>query len=369
MMHSTMLRFPAAALIVCAWCSLSAAKTYTISEGQAIQPVIDKAEPGDIIQVLPGEYPETIVINKPGLTVHGMEFEGTRTTLDGLDKDSTELAAVAISIEADDVICKGFRIRNVTSPAVRASGLSNIEISGLDIDVSGDYGIHLEDIVGLKMHDNTVRGASDSAILINRSQDAVLTDNEAFHNAIGLTLLDNVQVRVDDFTAHANGMGIIIANTKGSEGQGEYTKVTNSRIAHIGTAYSPESVPNSPYYMPGLGIRIVGAWHTEIARCYFENNGSVGILTQQWTGDGDARPFAPRHNYVHHNIYSANGEQPGEHYTDAFPDFEGGDLYWDGEGRRNQWQEADPPEGSLKVFPEDLISKFGGVHTNVMHFL
>lgn len=361
---------PALALvsIVCTWTGVSEAKTFNISEGQSIQAVIDKAEPGDTIQVLPGEYPETIVINKPGLTVHGMEFEGVRATLDGLNKDTTERAALAISIEANDVICKGFRIRNVSSPAVRASDLENIEISGLDIDVNGDFGLHLENIVGLKLIDTTVRGAQDAAIWINLCQDVALADNEAFHSAIGLTLLDSIQVRVDDFTAHNTGMGAVLANTDGNEGKAEYTAFTNSRFIDIGTAHAPESVASSPFYLPGLGIHIVGASHAEVARCYFENNASVGVLTRQWTGVADTRPLGPSHVYVHHNVYSGNGTSPSAAYTKAFPDFPGGDLYWDGQGRRNQWQEADPEEGALKVHPENLISKFGGVHTNVMHF-
>lgn len=368
-MHATILRTLAIVLTVCAWSSFSQATTYTISEGLPIQPVIDKAEPGDTIQVLPGDYNETILINKPGLIVLGMEYEGVRATLDGLNKDSQERASVAISIEADDVVCRGFRLRNVSSPAVKATGRRNIEITGLDIDVIGDFGIHLEDIVGLKLSGTTVRGASDTGILLNRCQDADLSKNEVYRNAIGLALLDGVQIQVNDLTAHTNGMGMIVANTDGGDAKAEYTTITNSRFVNIGTVHTPESATTSAFYMAGLGIRIVGASHTEVARCVFEGNGSVGVLTQQWAGDNDERPVGPRFTYVHHNVYLNNGAQPSDTFSKSFPEFDGGDLYWDGEGRRNQWQEADPASGgTLKVYPENLISKFGGVHTNVMHF-
>ncbi len=73
----------------------------------------------------------------------------------------------------------------------------------------------------------------------------------------------------------------------------------------------------------------------------------------------------PDHTYVHHNTYADNGTAPTEGFKKQFPGVEGCDLYWDGTGVRNQWQE----NTDLKTHPENLVTEQGGVHTDVIHFL
>ncbi|MFP6583752.1 MAG: right-handed parallel beta-helix repeat-containing protein [Candidatus Hydrogenedentota bacterium] len=359
--HTTSLLFGCGML----WASFAVATTYTVSEGMVIQETIDKAVSGDTIQVLPGDYQQAIRIDKDGLTVIGMEFQGIHAVLDGLDVYSTEKAPRAISIEANDVVCDGFHIRNFSSPAVEVLKRSNITLTKLDVHVDGDYGILLEDVTPLQITSTIVRGANEVGIALRRCQDAVLTRCEVYYNRIGVAMWDGVKSRIEGLSAHTNGMGILIANTDGQPEKAEHTLILGARILNTGTIHAPDAKTSAiPDYLQGIGIRIVGASHTEVAHCYFDNNGSVGVLTDQWIGSGDAEPYPAQHTYVHHNHYAGNGKAPSAGYAKAYPEFPGGDLYWDGEGRRNQWQE----NGNLAVYPEKLITKFGGVHTNVMHF-
>ena len=70
------------------------------------------------------------------------------------------------------------------------------------------------------------------------------------------------------------------------------------------------------------------------------------------------------HTYAHHNLYANNGAAPAAEYVKEFAGIPAGDLYWDGLGERNQWQE----NVELKTYPEKLVVKQGGVHTDVIHF-
>jgi len=125
-------------------------------------------------------------------------------------------------------------------------------------------------------------------------------------------------------------------------------------------------------YPLGIGILVWGADHTEVAQCVVSDNAAMGIMTLAFDKDG-ARHLpkdAPRSGppaedvYAHHNTYANNGSAPPTEFTKQFNGIPAGDLYWDGLGEHNQWQE----NTELKTYPEKLVVKQGGVHTKVIHF-
>ncbi len=77
------------------------ALTVPVAPGESIQAAIDRAAPGDIIQIERGHYPGQLRIEKP-LTLRGIN----RPTIDG------ELVANTISVKAEHVIIEGLIIAN-----------------------------------------------------------------------------------------------------------------------------------------------------------------------------------------------------------------------------------------------------------------
>ena len=96
----TVLR-PCRAAALCAWLALTGlapalAATWTVRPGERIQAAIDRAAPGDTVEVQRGRYTERLRIDKP-LTLRGLE----RPTVSGGDQGDT------IRVGAPDVTLEG----------------------------------------------------------------------------------------------------------------------------------------------------------------------------------------------------------------------------------------------------------------------
>ena len=57
--------------------------TLKVSPGMKIQDAIDAANPGDVIEIEPGIYHETLTLDVSDLTLRGLEADGERAVLDG----------------------------------------------------------------------------------------------------------------------------------------------------------------------------------------------------------------------------------------------------------------------------------------------
>ena len=342
---------------------ISAATTYTVSPGMSIQALIDQAAPGDTIQILPGDYFETIKISTPNLHLLGMDFEGEHATLIGYNKETVERLSNPITIEADDVICEGLHVRDFAGAGIVLKDRARVTLKNLDIVATEDDAIRVEDSTEITIDGCVLRSGGHIGLSLRRCQGVNVTRCETYRNALGVELLDGLQIRLDELSIHSNAMGILLANTRGAEGAADHTMITNTRIQN-NVAVADLTSP-STYFLAGVGMRIVGATNTQVARCFVEGNSTYGIITESFPGNDDAKASPAEFTYIHHNQYAGNAFAPSEAYTTAYSDIPAGDLYWDSQGRRNQWQEADEP----KTFPEKLITQFGGLHTGGMNFL
>jgi parallel beta-helix repeat protein len=90
----------------------------------SIQAAVDAAQPGDVIRVCPDVYPETVTIDKP-LTLLGRvgAVEAVDCFADTVGVDSTRQAivdpaaaafSVALKLEADDVVLRGFVVQGAS---------------------------------------------------------------------------------------------------------------------------------------------------------------------------------------------------------------------------------------------------------------
>lgn len=344
---------------------VAAARTYTVSNGMSIQKTIDKAEPGDVVQVLPGEYTEAIRIATPGLRVIGMEFEGVHALLNGFDKTTAQQLENPIVVEADHVTIEGFHVRRFQGRGIVIKDRTGITLKNIDITMPASDAIRIENSTDINIVGCVVRSPGHVGISLRGCQGVVVSRCEAYGSALGIEIRDGTKIALDALSVHDNGMGILLVNEKNEEGYAGHSIISSSRILDSGTTDAGNVLTGEPLFLAGVGLRIVGALHTDVSRCHVSGNRTYGIMTEEYLIDEDAKPHPAEFTYVHHNEYANNGNDPSDAYGKTYTDIPTGDLYWDKKGRRNQFQES----GNPRTYPEKLLTEFGGVHTGGMHFL
>lgn len=347
-----------------------APRTWTVSPGQTIQEAIDKAGPGDTVQILPGEYVQQITITKDNITIRGLEYEGERTTLAAKANEEDEALDAAITIGGNNVTVEGLVINGFDLFGIGADNCTGVVVRSVSVLGTGQSGVHFDD-VREGVVDRVVAGRTGVGIAIQDSTACRITDSEAFSSRVGLYLGDSQHVTVDNSSFHHNATGAFLAGTRADDGRLAYVKLLRCRLignnADIG---GPEEFPlhDAP---SGVGIIVRGVSDVEIAFGVISENGSMGVVAMS-QDDDEVRHAADEVDeklpteriYLHHNVYAANGDAPSEKFSTQFEGVPPGDLYWDGRGERNQFQE----NSGLKTYPEKLVVERGGVHTDVIHF-
>ena len=197
----------------------AAAEVWRVKAGESIQAAIDRAAPGDTIEVERGRYFGHLLIDKP-LTLRGIE----RPTIDGELKENT------ISVKAEDVTIEGLIIANSGGdtlyqhagvyiyPGSHKAVVRNCDFSytlfGLWIEKANDVLIENNLITGKRDFDSPRRGNGiqlyntrrariignnvsfvRDALYVDVSHDALFRDNRLHHSRYGthyMNAYDNV---------------------------------------------------------------------------------------------------------------------------------------------------------------------------------
>ncbi|HRP64611.1 MAG TPA: nitrous oxide reductase family maturation protein NosD [Thauera sp.] len=200
----------AAALAVLAACTLPAsAATWRVQAGESIQAAIERAAPGDVIEVERARYVENLRIDKP-LTLRGIE----RPTISGgLRGDTIRVSATDVTIEGLIVSDSGDSLREQNAgiylvPGSDRAVVRNCDITyslfGLWIEKANDVLIEGNLITGKREYASSQRGNGiqlynthraqiignnisfvRDALYVDVSHDAVFRDNKLHHSRYG----------------------------------------------------------------------------------------------------------------------------------------------------------------------------------------
>jgi nitrous oxidase accessory protein len=232
-----MKRLALALALSLAACWLQAA-TWTVQPGQAIQPVIDKAAAGDVVEVLRGQYPGNLVIAKP-LTLRGIE----RPTISGnLQGDTIRVKAEDVTIEGLIVIDSGDSLlaQNAgiyISPGshravVRKNDLA-YNLFGLWIEKANDVRVENNLIVGKREYGSSQRGNGvqlynttgariignnigfvRDALYVDVSHHAIFRGNRLHHSRYGTHYMNSYHNLWEDNDSYLNRGGLALMEVR-----------------------------------------------------------------------------------------------------------------------------------------------------------
>ena len=329
--------------------------TFTVRAGQSIQAAIDRAQAGDRIEVHPGVYHESLTVDRDGITLAGITDSGERPTLDG----KSEMADGVVASGSSFTI-SGFYIKDYQGNGVVVNKARNVTFRDLILENPGLYGVYPVECQGVLVESCVVSKASDAGIYVGQSRDIVVRNCEAYHNVAGIEIENSVNAIVSNNSAHHNTGGLLVfvlPNNPSKEGKN--CRVINNRVWANNLENFGKPGTTVAAIPPGIGMFVMAADNTEVTQNVLADNGSYAIsvlsvanskLPQDALKTMDIEPNSDD-TRIHHNTYINNGKAPSPAYLAGFANVPPGDLFWDGTGTGNTWEET----GELATFPAGLL--------------
>lgn len=340
-------------------------QTITVKAGESIQAAVDRARPGDTIEVMPGVYNEEIAVDIDNITLRGVKSGGgvkdakqaggadstsARPVLDGGGKLSDAVIATGSNFHIE-----GFEVRHYLANGVVVQNAHGPVFRDLIIDDTGLYGTYPVSCTGVTIERVTASRIADAAIYVGQSRDIVVRDCEAHSSVTGIEIENSVNAVVENNYVHDNTGGILVFVLPNNPSKvGRNCRVVGNRV--INNNHPNFGNPNAivSKVPPGGGILIMAADETEVTGNEIRGNNSYGVLVSSLENvfpkgtTFDVGP-TPERNRIHANTYSDNGGKPAESIIRA--GLKGADLLWDLSGWSNTWQESNASRSTPLLDP------------------
>lgn len=197
-----------------------AASVHVVTPGQSIQQAVDASRPGDIVQIMPGTYQESVLVNVPRLTIQGagaqrviLKPPAAATAQGGAPKASTpDTPSTAGAASTPDTPSTADNAADVT-PATTANPCFT---TGTGICVAGTEGHRLK---GVRIQGLTVTGFATYGVAATETDHLVVAGVNASGNKLyGIGEQKSVRaVFVRNHAADNGEAGIFLANTTQEE--------------------------------------------------------------------------------------------------------------------------------------------------------
>jgi parallel beta-helix repeat protein len=317
--------------------------TIRVAEGEGIQAAVDRAQPGDTIEVPYGVYHERVVIDLNDITLLGIPNEnGDYPILDGQGR-----LAEGVIASGNNFTIGYLHTRNYTDNGVLVEGVRGVHFHHLLAENTGTYGIYPVQSSDVLIEEVEVTGVNDAGIYAGQCENVIVRDSVVYGNVLGIELENTINGEVYNNHAYDNTLGILIvllpqltskisANTlvydNLIEGNNHENFAPEGAIARI--------VPS------GTGLLLLATDKAEVYNNIIRDNKSTGIALFSLTGAGafdsneiDVGPL-PEGNWIHDNVYEHNAFDPDPFVRDL--GIPVGDILWDGSGSDNRFNDDVP---------------------------
>jgi len=285
-----------------------------VNDGESIMAAVQKANPGDTIQVMPGTYHETVYIDKDDIRIIGVIKEGQRAILDGEKKLND-----AILYSGNNFVVENLTITNYKGNAIMGQAGNNFEIRNNIIADTGVYGIFPQLGKNGIVEYNVISGIEDAAIYVGMSDNIHVAHNDVFDSVAGIEIENSRHAIVENNNIHNNTGGILAFITPGLPIKTTFDVIIRNNFI-IGNNHKNFGAPGSTVggIPAGTGILIMAADDVVVENNIIADNKTAGILitdhqnAPNTTIDPESDPSPDRimilNNLMHNNGYDTIDE-------------------------------------------------------------
>ncbi|HKE02669.1 MAG TPA: parallel beta-helix domain-containing protein, partial [Blastocatellia bacterium] len=321
---------------------------WRVNPGQSIQAALDRAIPGDTIEIRPGAYSETLLVDVDDITIRGLKENDQRPILDGQNKLTDAVITSSHNFTIENLVIKDYVNNGVT-----VHGGQNSTFRDLEVHNAGLYGVYPVECRGVLVERVLATGIKDAAIYVGQSRDIIVRDCEVHSNVTGIEIENSVHALVENNYAHDNAGGILVFLLPNNPSKvGSDTTVRKNRIINNNHTNFGDPTSTVGKVESGTGLLIMAADRTTVTENEIRGNNSFGVAV---VGLAIAFPKGktfdvgaiPEGNRIYNNKLAENGRNPGASVKQLGA--MNVDILWDGSGWDNSFEQS-----GVKTFPAML---------------
>jgi len=261
--------------------------THVVDPGESIQAAVNAASHGDTIVVKAGRYRESVSIHTDGITLRAAGkvtleppyYGSSECYLPGHDVGicvapvDFDPATGSYTTRVHDVTITGFRVVGFQGEGIFGFGTKNLKVSDVVAIDNTAYGIASFDGIDTIFTRNAVTGSHDAGIYIGDSLNAraVVSNNRAWNNALGILLRHSQKAIVSDNDVRGNCLGVFLLADGQAGGSGQTAVLNNTVVANNEVCTQFADAQFLPV-LGGGGIVLAGSQRNVIVQNVVKNN-------------------------------------------------------------------------------------------------
>lgn len=344
----------------------AAAKVIKVRPGESIQAAVNRAHPGDRVQVSPGTYTEpsqecptypgwtcAVVIAKNHISLEGRGGKGKRVVLEASEGQNEGIAVgrqpsgACIedpSLRVHGSLIKGIEVKGFENDGVFLFCVDHWRITRVAAIDDLQYGTYPSHVFHGRLDHSFASGANDTGHYIGQSFGVRMDHNVATGNVSGFEVENSVHVRADHNLAFGNTGGILSFDLPFLDVKVNEENTIDHNVVRDNNRPNTCTEPDEAVCLvpPGTGILLMATDNNLAKANRVSGNDSFGIavanicvaqeLPEEVCAALDIEPN-PDGNRVVGNRVTGNGLNPAPTLPPVFAV----DLVWDGTGVGNCW--------------------------------
>lgn len=313
------------------------AAVMVVNSGSSIQAAVNMAVAGTEIKIRSGIYSESIVIDKPGITLTG---EGNVVIQNPGNAD----IGIMVNDAGDGFTLKNITIRNFNERGVEIKNVDGFSLSHVKATSNGEFGLFAQYSTNGSIEHSEATGHTDTGIFVGESTHVTVSHNKVHGNTIGVETENASHITMDKNHAYNNTAGILcLLVPHPSVTQSSHITILKNQVRENNLANLQTGSGELEAILPsGIGILILGVNNMLVQDNHVTDHKFTGIALISTTILGalagvPPEAFAgiepnPDGARIIANKLRNNGFAP----PSGLP-LPGVDLLWDGSGSNNCW--------------------------------